>query len=44
MDVLIAKGVFVLVALGALVVVAKIFRNLVKSIFTFEISKQAKFK
>jgi hypothetical protein len=44
MDVLVAKGVFVLVALGALVVVARIFRSLAKSRFTVEILKQVKFR
>ena len=43
MDVLIAKGVFLLVAIGALVVMARILRAMMKNIFTVEKSNLGKF-
>jgi hypothetical protein len=36
MDVLVAKGLFLLVTIGAFVVFAKIFRDLLKNRFTAE--------
>jgi hypothetical protein len=42
MDVLFAKGVFLIVTIGALVVVARIFKDLVKSRFTTEKLRQDK--
>jgi hypothetical protein len=42
MDVLVAKGVFLLVTIGALVVIARIFRDLVKNRFRVEKSRQDK--
>ena len=43
MDVLVAKGVFLLVAIGALVVMAKILRDMMKNRFTYEESNLGKF-
>jgi hypothetical protein len=43
MDVLVAKDVFLLVTIGAFVVFARIFRDLVKSRFTAEKLRQDKF-
>ncbi len=43
MDVLVAKGVFLLVAIGALVVMARILRAMMKDRFTVEKSKLGKF-
>jgi hypothetical protein len=43
MDVLVAKGVFLLVTIGAFVVFARIFRDLVKNRFTVEQLEQDKF-
>jgi len=43
MDVVIAKGVFLLVAIGALVFIARILRGMVKSRFTVEKSRQGIF-
>ena len=43
MDVLVAKCVFLLVAIGALVVIARILRDMMKNIFTVEKSRQGKF-
>ena len=42
MDVLVAKGVFLLVTIGAFVVIARIFRDLVKNRFAVLKSKQDK--
>ena len=43
MDVLVAKGVFLLVAIGAFVVMGRILRDMMKNIFTVEKSKLGKF-
>ena len=43
MDVLVAKGLFLLVAIGALVVVKRIFRDLVKNRFVAKKLRQGKF-
>ena len=43
MDVLVAKGVFLLVTICAFVVVGRILMDLVKRIISVEISKQDKF-
>ena len=43
MDVLVAKGVFLLVAIGALVVMGRILKDLVKKRFAVEKSKLGKF-
>jgi hypothetical protein len=43
MDVLVAKGVFLLVAIGALVVMARILRDMIKNRFTDEESNLGKF-
>ena len=43
MDVLVAKGVFLLVAIGALVVMARILRDMMKNRFTDEESNLGKF-
>jgi hypothetical protein len=43
MDVLIAKGVFLLVAIGAFVVIARILRDMMNNIFTVEKSNLGKF-
>ena len=43
MDVLVAKGVFLLVTIGALVVIARILRDLLKNRFTDEESNLGKF-
>ncbi len=43
MDVLIAKGVFLLAAIGALVAIARILRDMMKNRFTVEKSKLGKF-
>ena len=43
MDVLVAKGVFLLVTIGALVVMGRILRDLVKKRFAVEKSKLGKF-
>ncbi len=43
MDVLVAKGVFLLVAIGAFVVMARILRDMMKNRFTVEKSRQGKF-
>ena len=43
MDVLVSKGVFLLVTIRALVVMARILRELMKDRFTVEKSKLGKF-
>jgi hypothetical protein len=43
MDVLVAKGVFLLVTIGAFVVVVRILRDLMKNRFRVEKSRQGKF-
>jgi hypothetical protein len=43
MDVLVAKDVFLLVAIGAFVVMGKILKNLAKKRFAVEKSKPGKF-
>jgi hypothetical protein len=43
MDVLVAKGVFLLVAIGAFVVMGRILRDMMKNRFTVEKSKLGKF-
>ena len=43
MDVLVAKGVFLLVTIGAFVVMGRILRDLVKKRFAVEKSKLGKF-
>ena len=43
MDVLVAKGAFLLVAIGAFVVMGRILKNLVKKRFAVEKSKLGKF-
>jgi len=43
MDVLVAKGVFLLVAIGAFVVMGRILKNLVKKRFAVEKFKLGKF-
>jgi hypothetical protein len=43
MDVLVAKGVFLLVAIGAFVVMARILRDMMKNRFTDEESNLGKF-
>ncbi len=43
MDVLVAKGVFLLVTIGALVIIAKILRDMMKNRFTDEKSNLGKF-
>jgi len=43
MDVLVAKGVFLLVAIGEFAVMGKILKDLVKKRFAVEKSKQDKF-
>ena len=42
MDVLVAKGLFLLVTIGALVVIKRIFRDLVKNRFAAEKLRQSK--
>jgi hypothetical protein len=42
MDVLIAKGVFLLVAIGALVVMARILRDMMKNRYTVDKSNLGK--
>ena len=43
LDVLVAKGVFLLVAIGALVVIVRILRDMMKNRFTVEKSNLGKF-
>jgi hypothetical protein len=43
MDVLVAKGVFLLVTIGAFVVIARILREFLKNRFRVEKSRQGKF-
>jgi hypothetical protein len=43
MDVLVAKGLFLLVTIGALVVITRIFRDLVNNRFVAEKLRQDKF-
>jgi hypothetical protein len=43
MDVLVAKGVFLLVTIGAFVVISRILRDLMKNRFTVEKLGQDKF-
>ena len=44
MDVLVAKGLFLLVTIGALVVIKRIFRDLVKNRFVAKKLRQGKFR